>query len=61
MDAHEIPFQNSSFNTVVTNDMLSYGLDRSKILKEMIRVLAPGGTLFLTETWKPKKISIFDV
>lgn len=50
MDAHEIPFPDGSFNTIVTNDMLSYGLDRAKIIREMARVLAPGGTIFLTET-----------
>jgi len=35
---------------VLFRSMLSYGVDRTKILKEMMRVLAPGGTLFLTET-----------
>jgi SAM-dependent methyltransferase len=50
MDAHEIPFPDGSFNTVVTNDVLSYGLDRLTILREMTRVLAPGGTLFLSES-----------
>ena len=50
MDAHEMPFPVCSFNTIVTNDMLSYGLDRAKILREMVRVLAPGGTIFLSET-----------
>lgn len=50
MDAHEIPFPDGSFNTIVTNDMLSYGVDREKILQEMVRVLAPGGTIFLSET-----------
>jgi len=50
MDAHELPFPDESFNTIITNDMLSYGLDRVKILTEMTRVLAPGGTLFLSES-----------
>ena len=50
IDAHNIPFPDGSFNTVVTNDMLNYGVDRSRILSEMTRVLAPGGTLFLSET-----------
>jgi SAM-dependent methyltransferase len=50
MDAHEIPFADGSFNTVVTNDMLSYGVNRDKIVREMVRVLAPGGTIFLSET-----------
>ena len=50
MDAHDIPFPDGSFNTVISNDMLSYGLDRRRILSEMVRVLAPGGRLFVTET-----------
>jgi SAM-dependent methyltransferase len=50
IDAHNIPFPDASFNTVITNDMLNYGVDRSRILSEMTRVLAPGGTLFLSET-----------
>jgi SAM-dependent methyltransferase len=50
MDAHEIPFPDCSFNTVITNDLLSYGVERTKIICELVRVLAPGGTLFLSET-----------
>ena len=50
LDAHRIPFPDGSFNTVVTNDMLGYGVDRPGILREMVRVLAPGGTIFLSET-----------
>jgi SAM-dependent methyltransferase len=49
LDAHQLPFPDNSFNVVVTNDMLGYGVNREKILDEMIRVLAPGGTLFLSE------------
>jgi SAM-dependent methyltransferase len=50
MDAHGIPFPDESFNAIVTNDMLSYGVDRAKIVREIVRVLAPGGTIFLSET-----------
>lgn len=50
MDAHAIPFADASFNTVITNDMLGYDVDRERIVSEMVRVLAPGGTLFFTES-----------
>ena len=45
MDICNIPFPDNSFNTVVSTEVLFYGMDRSQALKELTRVLAPGGTL----------------
>src|SRR5438132_838245 len=40
-----VPFPDNSFNTICATEVFAYGLDRDRALREMCRVLAPGGTL----------------
>jgi SAM-dependent methyltransferase len=49
MDACEVPFPANSFNTIVATEVFSYGLDRAQCVSELVRVLAPGGTLAFTD------------
>ena len=44
-----VPFPDNSFNTICATEVFAYGLDRDKALREMCRVLAPGGTLAFSE------------
>ncbi len=48
-DGQNIPFPDNSFATVVCNQVMGQGMDRFKMVKEMVRVLAPGGALAFTE------------
>lgn len=50
MDACEIPFPDNSFATVVSTEVFFYGMDRTRLLSEIVRVLAPGGTLAFSES-----------
>lgn len=50
MDACDIPFPDNSFNTIVSTEVFFYGMDRRKLLSEIVRVLAPGGTLAFSES-----------
>jgi SAM-dependent methyltransferase len=47
-DAAALPFADASFEFILSTEMLEHVLDPVKVLAEMHRVLAPGGTLILT-------------
>lgn len=44
-DAQELPFADRSFEVVLANHMLYHVPDRPRALREIARVLAPGGVL----------------
>lgn len=45
-DAHNIPYQSNTFDSVICNAVLEHVHDPEKVVKEMIRVLKPGGFLY---------------
>lgn len=47
-DGETIPFDNDSFDFVIATEFLEHYFDTSHILKEIQRVLKPGGTFFFT-------------
>ncbi|MDO4554144.1 MAG: methyltransferase domain-containing protein [Lachnospiraceae bacterium] len=49
-DCHQIPFEKESFDLVIANHLLFYISDRKHVLKEVKRVLKPGG-IFLCSTY----------
>ncbi|HII92509.1 MAG TPA: methyltransferase domain-containing protein [Methanosarcina sp.] len=48
-DAHKLPFNDNSFDVVYTVTVLQELPDRNRALKEMKRVLKPGGILAVSE------------
>ena len=48
-DFHELPYGDSSFDVVWSQDSLMYGADKRRILEEVVRVLKPGGLLDITD------------
>jgi ubiquinone/menaquinone biosynthesis C-methylase UbiE len=48
-DFHELDFPAGAFDVVWSQDSLMYGADKSRILREVYRVLEPGGTLVFTD------------
>jgi len=48
-DFHELPYADSSFDVVWSQDSLMYGADKRRILEEVARVLKPGGLLDITD------------
>jgi ubiquinone/menaquinone biosynthesis C-methylase UbiE len=48
-DAHELPFDNASFDTVVCTFRLCAIPDHTRAITEMTRVLRPGGRLILVD------------
>jgi SAM-dependent methyltransferase len=57
-DATHLPFADATFDTVVTSEVLEHIQDDVTAIKELHRVLKPGGTLGVTvPTWWPEKIN----
>ncbi|MEW7986049.1 MAG: methyltransferase domain-containing protein [Candidatus Thiodiazotropha sp.] len=44
-DAHDIDFPSASFDTVIANTLISHVSDPARVLKEMARVVGPGGII----------------
>lgn len=47
-DASAVPFENASFDFVMATDVIEHVDDDNLALREIVRVLKPGGTLLLT-------------
>lgn len=57
-DATNLPFRDSSFDCIVTSEMLEHVDDDVRALSELSRVLRPGGTLAATvPSWFAEKIN----
>jgi 2-polyprenyl-3-methyl-5-hydroxy-6-metoxy-1,4-benzoquinol methylase len=47
-DAHHLPFPDASFEVVICREVLEHVLEPQVVMKELYRVLVPGGTLLLS-------------
>ena len=57
-DATRLPFDDGTFDVVVTSEVLEHIQDDVTAISELHRVLKPGGTLGVTvPTWWPEKIN----
>jgi SAM-dependent methyltransferase len=57
-DATHLPFDNGSFDRVITSEVLEHIQDDVAAISELVRVLRPGGTFACTvPTWYPEKIN----
>lgn len=57
-DATRLPFPDSSFDVVITSEVLEHIQDDVTAITEMVRVLKPGGTFAATvPAWLPEKIN----
>ncbi len=57
-DATQLPFADSSFDRVITSEVLEHIQEDTAAITEFARVLKPGGTFAATvPTWLPEKIN----
>jgi SAM-dependent methyltransferase len=57
-DATRLPFDDGSFDRVITSEVLEHIQDDVAAIGELVRVLRPGGTFACTvPTWYPEKIN----
>lgn len=52
-DSESLPFPDSSFNVVYCNDSFHHYPTPQNVLREVHRVLKPGGTFLLGDCWQP--------
>ena len=55
VDAQETPFEDHRFDGVIANHMLFHVPDRSRALREIRRVLAPGGRLYASTNGRTRR------
>jgi ubiquinone/menaquinone biosynthesis C-methylase UbiE len=53
VDAKGLPYDDRSFPAVISNSIVHHIPDPRHVLSEMLRVLAPGGTLFVRDLLRP--------
>ncbi|MBI4990539.1 class I SAM-dependent methyltransferase [Candidatus Gottesmanbacteria bacterium] len=58
-DGKEIPFQDNYFSTIISNSTLEHVSDLDTVLKEIYRVLKPGGLFITTVMAKPWEENLF--
>lgn len=57
-DATRLPFDDGAFDRVITSEVLEHIQDDVSAIRELVRVLRPGGTFACTvPTWYPEKIN----
>jgi ubiquinone/menaquinone biosynthesis C-methylase UbiE len=61
MDAKSLPFRDGEFDSVVSNSILHHIPEPLVSLQEMLRVLRPGGMLFIRDLYRPDSEEIVDV
>ena len=53
VDSKELPFESGRFPTVVSNSIVHHIADPSSVVREAVRVVAPGGVLFFRDLLRP--------
>ncbi len=53
MDAKQLPFRDGEFDSVVSNSIIHHIPEPQVSLQEMLRVLRPGGMLFIRDLYRP--------
>lgn len=61
VDAQNIPYEDETFDTIMANHMIYHIPDIPKALKEMYRVLKPGGSLYATTLGKNNMIELYQL
>lgn len=60
IDAKRTPFADASFDVVVSNSIVHHIPEPDAVFHEMVRVLAPGGLLFVRDLLRPTDVAVLE-
>jgi ubiquinone/menaquinone biosynthesis C-methylase UbiE len=60
IDAKRLPYADGSYDAVISNSIVHHIPEPNQVLAEMLRVLAPGGLLFIRDLMRPHDAETVD-
>ncbi|MBI3864017.1 MAG: methyltransferase domain-containing protein [Planctomycetia bacterium] len=60
VDAKGLPYPNATFDVVISNSIVHHIPEPRTVIREMVRVLRPKGTLFVRDLLRPPDIATLD-
>lgn len=60
IDAKQMPYMRNEFDAVISNSIVHHIPQPSRVLLEMVRVLAHGGLLFVRDLLRPESLATID-
>jgi len=60
IDAKQMPYMRNEFDAVISNSIVHHIPQPSRVLSEMVRVLAHGGLLFVRDLLRPESLATID-
>jgi ubiquinone/menaquinone biosynthesis C-methylase UbiE len=60
VDAKSLPYADGDFDAVISNSIIHHIPEPSVAFREMVRVLRPGGTLFVRDLLRPRDRSTLE-
>ena len=61
IDAKQLPYEDERFDAVVSNSIVHHIGEPKYVVAQMLRVLRPGGMLFVRDLLRPKDLQSLDL
>jgi len=60
MDAKSLPYADAAFDAVISNSIIHHIPEPRSAFREMVRVLRPGGALFIRDLLRPRDLETLE-